>query len=45
VPIFLQGGNWIATDQFMRYSDDQQRYSDEVNLHRDMNMNLIRVVR
>jgi mannosylglycoprotein endo-beta-mannosidase len=43
VPIFLQGGNWIHTDQFLRYASDAQRYSDEVELHRAMGMNLIRV--
>ena len=41
--IFLQGGNWIHTDQFFRYSSNAKRYSDEVKLHAQMGLNLIRV--
>jgi len=37
VPIFLVGGNWIATDQLSRYSNgdelSQRRYRQEVGLH------------
>ena len=28
--IFLEGGNWIHTDQLLRHATNQQRYSDEV---------------
>jgi mannosylglycoprotein endo-beta-mannosidase len=40
---FLQGGNWIATDQLMRFADDPARAAAEVGLHRAMGFNLIRV--
>jgi hypothetical protein len=43
VPIFLQGGNWIHTDQFLRFATDSSRYYNEVNMHREMGMNIIRV--
>ena len=39
--VFLAGGNWIGTDQLLRLSAD--RYYDEVRMHREMGMNLIRV--
>ena len=39
--IFIKGGNWIATDAMLRLSD--KRYDDEVHMHHDMNLNLIRV--
>ena len=39
--IFLAGGNWIGTDQLLRLS--AVRYYDEVRMHREMGMNLIRV--
>lgn len=39
--IFLRGGNWIGTDAMLRLSD--KRYDDEVRMHAEMNMNLIRV--
>jgi beta-galactosidase/beta-glucuronidase len=42
-PIFLAGGNWIGTDQLLRYSTDRQRYYNEVRMHKEMGMNLIRV--
>lgn len=41
--IFLQGGNWITTDQFLRFAANRARYYDEVRMHRDMGFNLIRV--
>ena len=41
--IFLQGGNWIGTDQFLRYSTSVERYTNEVLLHKQMGLNLIRV--
>jgi hypothetical protein len=47
VPIFLVGGNWIATDQFLRFSRGDEpsvrRYMNEVRAHREMGLNLIRV--
>jgi mannosylglycoprotein endo-beta-mannosidase len=42
-PIFLAGGNWIGTDQLLRYSTNRQRYYDEVRMHKEMGMNIIRV--
>ena len=45
--VFLVGGNWIATDQFLRFSRgdriSRERYWNEVKFHRDMGFNLIRV--
>lgn len=41
--VFLQGGNWIATDQFMRFVSDTGRYHAEVALHKSMGFNMIRV--
>ncbi|KNC80562.1 hypothetical protein SARC_07080 [Sphaeroforma arctica JP610] len=41
--VFLQGGNWIATDAMLRYSGDANRYEAEVRLHREAGLNLIRV--
>ena len=40
-PIFIRGGNWIASDAMFRFSPD--RYDAEVRFHRDMNLNLIRI--
>ncbi|WP_432327370.1 glycoside hydrolase family 2 TIM barrel-domain containing protein [Mucilaginibacter sp. P25] len=39
--VFIKGGNWIISDQMLRFSD--VRYDAEVRFHRDMNLNLIRV--
>ena len=41
--LFVQGGNWITTDQLLRYANDAQRYRDELALHKDMGMNVVRV--
>ncbi len=41
--IFIRGGNWIATDQLLRYTADAQRYDTEVRMHAEMGLNLIRV--
>lgn len=41
--VFLIGGNWITTDQLLRYAADTERYFREVRLHRDAGLNLIRV--
>ena len=39
--IFIKGGNWIISDELLRFSPE--RYDAEVRFHRDMNLNLIRV--
>jgi mannosylglycoprotein endo-beta-mannosidase len=39
--IFIKGGNWIISDELLRFSD--ARYDAEIRFHRDMNLNLIRV--
>jgi hypothetical protein len=39
--IFIKGGNWIASDGMMRHS--AKRYRDEVRMHAEMNMNMIRI--
>jgi mannosylglycoprotein endo-beta-mannosidase len=41
--IYLVGGNWISTDQALRYSAYKQRYCDEISLHRYAGINLLRV--
>ena len=39
--IFIKGGNWIVSDELLRFTP--QRYDAEIRFHRDMNLNLIRV--
>lgn len=39
--IFIKGGNWIISDELLRFS--KERYDAEVRFHRDMNLNLIRI--
>ena len=39
--IFIKGGNWIISDELLRFSP--ARYDAEIRFHRDMNLNLIRV--
>ena len=39
--IFIKGGNWIISDEMLRFS--KARYDAEIRFHRDMNLNLIRV--
>ncbi len=39
--IFIKGGNWIVSDELLRFSPG--RYDAEIRFHRDMNLNLIRV--
>ncbi|HUZ61665.1 MAG TPA: glycoside hydrolase family 2 TIM barrel-domain containing protein [Hanamia sp.] len=39
--IFIKGGDWIISDEMLRFSD--ARYDAEIRFHRDMNLNLIRV--
>lgn len=34
--IFIEGGNWIATDQFQRFAGDRGRYFNEVKMHQQM---------
>ena len=41
--IYLVGGNWITTDQALRYSASEHRYCNEIALHRHAGLNLIRV--
>ncbi len=41
--IFLAGGNWITTDQFLRFSNSRQRYFDELKLMAHGGFNSIRV--
>ena len=41
--IYLVGGNWITTDQAMRYSASPERYCNELNLMKYAGLNLIRV--
>jgi mannosylglycoprotein endo-beta-mannosidase len=41
--IYLVGGNWIGTDQALRFSASKQRYCDEIFLHQYAGFNLIRV--
>ena len=40
-PVFLKGGNWILSDAMLRLNSE--RYDAEIRMHRDMNLNLIRV--
>jgi mannosylglycoprotein endo-beta-mannosidase len=40
-PLFIRGGNWIASDGMLRLS--AERYRAEVRFHADMNLNMIRV--
>ncbi len=39
--IFIKGGNWIISDEMLRFS--KERYNAEIRFHHDMNLNLIRV--
>eukprot|EP00958_Prasinococcus_capsulatus_P012654 scaffold1275_cov401-Prasinococcus_capsulatus_cf.AAC.7 len=41
--VFIEGGNWIQTDQLLQYAGDADRYYNEVRLHKEMGMNFIRV--
>lgn len=41
--IYLVGGNWISTDQALRFSASKDRYCNEIKLHRQAGINLIRV--
>jgi mannosylglycoprotein endo-beta-mannosidase len=40
-PVFIRGGNWIASDGMLRFS--AERYRAEVRFHAQMNLNMIRV--
>lgn len=42
-PLFLTGGNWIASDQLLRHRRLQDCYLDELDMHRRMGMSLVRV--
>jgi mannosylglycoprotein endo-beta-mannosidase len=39
--VFIRGGAWVAADALLRLSD--QDYDDQVRLHQEANLNLIRV--
>jgi len=39
--VFIKGGNWIISDEMLRFSN--ARYDAEVRFHRDMNLNLLRI--
>eukprot|EP00978_Attheya_sp_CCMP212_P017947 scaffold48493_cov54-Attheya_sp.AAC.2 len=41
--MFLTGGNWITTDQALRFSASKERYCQELKLHRYAGLQLIRV--
>lgn len=40
-PIFIKGGNWIISDEMLRFTPE--RYDAEIRFHKEMNLNLIRV--
>lgn len=42
-PIFLVGGNWVTTDQFLRYATSQKRYLHELSHLKKVGFNAIRV--
>ena len=42
-PIFLVGGNWVTTDQFLRYATSQKRYMQELSHLKKVGFNAIRV--
>ncbi|MBK7214260.1 MAG: beta-glycosidase [Bacteroidales bacterium] len=39
--LFIRGGNWIATDWML--ATPTERYDQEVRLHKEMNLNMIRI--
>ena len=41
--LFVLGGNWITPDAMWRYSASEERYCDELRLHRDAGLNAVRV--
>lgn len=41
--IYLVGGNWIASDQALRFSASKDRYCNEIALHRHAGLNFLRV--
>lgn len=41
--VYLVGGNWIGTDQALRFSASTKRYCEELALHKHAGLNLIRV--
>lgn len=42
-PIFLTGGNWVTTDQFLRFSSSHKRYMQELLHMKNIGFNAIRV--
>lgn len=41
--IYLEGGNYIASDQFARYNNNASRYLAEVRMHKEAGLNIIRL--
>jgi hypothetical protein len=41
--VFLIGGNWVTTDQFLRYSTSQERYLHELLHLKNVGFNAVRV--
>lgn len=42
--VFIRGGNWIGTDAMLRQTHlSAKRYRDEIRMHAEMNLNMIRV--
>lgn len=41
--VFIEGGNWITTDQFLRHASNPLRYYHEVRMHKEAGLNMIRV--
>ena len=41
--IYLVGGNWIGTDQALRFSASKERYCNEIALHKHAGLNFLRV--
>lgn len=39
--VFIRGGNWVTTDWMLNLS--KNRYDQEIRLHKEMNLNLIRI--
>ncbi len=42
--VFIRGGNWMGTDAMLRQTHlSAKRYRDEIRMHAEMNLNMIRV--
>ena len=42
-PVFLVGGNWVTTDQFLRFAGSKTRYLQELQLLRNAGFNCLRI--